>query len=124
MTGRRSPSHAYFALHTLLGYPRVRVYDGSFAECANSLSSMDRTGYCLIETMLVREERILFLERHLARLECSIGELGLPKPCQDAAALVRPFAATGAGHRADRVARRSARARRSAHRRTGSALLA
>jgi len=27
-------SHVYFALRTLLGYPRVRVYDGSFTEWA------------------------------------------------------------------------------------------
>jgi len=85
---------------------------------------VEKAGYGLIETMRVREERIQFLERHLARLGRSIGELGLPKPCQDVAALVRPFAVTGAGHRVDRVARRSAGAGRSAHRRAGSALLA
>src|SRR2546426_1144331 len=128
---------------------------------------MDKAGYGLIETMRVREERIPFLDRHLARLGRSLGELGLPKPSQDVPALVRPFAATGdavlrvegrdgraastrageaggagpfpgagadrkepvshdrgGGPRADRVARGSARARRSAHRRAGSALLA
>src|SRR5438876_8305885 len=56
---------------------------------------MDKAGYELIETMRVREERIPFLERHLARLGRSLGELGLPKPSQDIPALVRPFAATG-----------------------------
>src|SRR5438046_1487124 len=56
---------------------------------------MDKAGYELIETMRVREERIPFLERHLARLGRSLGELGLPKPSQDVPALVRPFAATG-----------------------------
>src|SRR5438046_7975734 len=56
---------------------------------------MDRAGYELIEAMRVREERIPFLERHLARLGRSLGELGLPKPSQDVPALVRPFAATG-----------------------------
>ena len=44
--------------------------------------------------MRVREERIPFLDRHLARLGRSLGELGLPKPSQDVPALVRPFAAT------------------------------
>jgi len=56
---------------------------------------MDKAGYGLIETMRVREERIPFLDRHLARLGRSLGELGLPKPSQDVPALVRPFAATG-----------------------------
>ena len=56
---------------------------------------MDKAGYGLIETMRVRDGRIPFLERHLARLGHSIGELGLPKPSQDVAALVRPFADTG-----------------------------
>ena len=56
---------------------------------------MDKAGYGLIETMRVRDGRIPFLERHLARLGRSLGELGLPKPSQDAAALVRPFAGTG-----------------------------
>src|SRR5213592_1463906 len=56
---------------------------------------MDKAGYELIETMRVREERIPFLDRHLARLGRSLGELGLPKPSQDVPALVRPFAATG-----------------------------
>lgn len=45
--------------------------------------------------MRVRDGRIPFLERHLARLGRSLGELGLPKPSQDVAALVRPFAGTG-----------------------------
>src|SRR5881296_79392 len=56
---------------------------------------MDKTGYSLIETMRVRDGRIPFLERHLARLERSLRELGLPRPSQDVAALVRPFAGTG-----------------------------
>src|SRR5213080_4295881 len=42
--------------------------------------------------MRVREGRIPFLERHLARLERSLRELGLPRPTSDVAALVRPFA--------------------------------
>src|SRR6266404_9162628 len=45
--------------------------------------------------MRVRDGRIPFLERHLARLGGSLGELGLPKPSQDVVALVRPFAGTG-----------------------------
>ena len=56
---------------------------------------MDNAGYGLVETMRVRDGRIPFLERHLARLERSLGELGLPKPSQDVAALVKPFAGTG-----------------------------
>src|SRR5213083_973397 len=42
--------------------------------------------------MRVREGRIPFLERHLARLERS---LGLPRPARDVAALVTPFSGTG-----------------------------
>ncbi|PYO66432.1 MAG: hypothetical protein DMD69_14290 [Gemmatimonadetes bacterium] len=53
---------------------------------------METAGYGLIETMRVREGRIPFLERHLARLERSLRELGLPRPTRDVAALVRPFA--------------------------------
>ena len=30
--GGLESSHLYFALHDLLGYPHVRVYDGSWAE--------------------------------------------------------------------------------------------
>jgi branched-subunit amino acid aminotransferase/4-amino-4-deoxychorismate lyase len=56
---------------------------------------MDKAGYGLIETMRVREGRIPFLERHLARLGRSLGELGLPKPSQDVVALVKPFSGTG-----------------------------
>jgi 4-amino-4-deoxychorismate lyase len=56
---------------------------------------MDQPGYGLIETMRVREGRIPFLPRHLARLERSLSELGLPQPAQPLAALVTPFAATG-----------------------------
>ena len=56
---------------------------------------MDKAGYGLIETMRVHDGRIPFLERHLARLGRSLGELRLPKPSQDVVALVQPFAATG-----------------------------
>jgi 4-amino-4-deoxychorismate lyase len=56
---------------------------------------MDHTGYGLIETMRVYDGRIPFLERHVARLGRSLGELGLPKPSQDVVALVQPFAGTG-----------------------------
>ena len=56
---------------------------------------MDKAGYGLIETMRVRDGRIPFLERHLARLGRSLGELGLPTPSQDVVALVKPFAGTG-----------------------------
>src|SRR5436309_1103300 len=42
--------------------------------------------------MRVREGRIPFLERHLARLERSRRELGRPRPTRDVAALVRPLA--------------------------------
>jgi branched-subunit amino acid aminotransferase/4-amino-4-deoxychorismate lyase len=49
----------------------------------------------LIETIRVREGRIPFLERHLARLERSLEALRLPRPSQDVAALVMPFAGTG-----------------------------
>src|SRR6266851_2133275 len=45
--------------------------------------------------MRVHDGRIPFLERHLARLGRSLGELGLPKPSQDVVALVQPFAGTG-----------------------------
>ena len=56
---------------------------------------MDKTSYGLFETIRVRDGRIPFLERHIARLARSLGELGLPKPSQDVAALVRPFADAG-----------------------------
>jgi branched-subunit amino acid aminotransferase/4-amino-4-deoxychorismate lyase len=52
-------------------------------------------GYGLLETMRVRDGRIPFLPRHLARLERSLRELGLPRGSQDLAALVTPFSATG-----------------------------
>lgn len=55
---------------------------------------METAGYGLIETMRVREGRIPLLERHLARLERSLHELGLTKPSQDVATLARPFAGT------------------------------
>src|SRR2546426_4749681 len=45
--------------------------------------------------MRVRDGRIPFLERHLARLDRSLGELGLARPARDVAALVTPFAGTG-----------------------------
>ena len=56
---------------------------------------MDKAGYGLIETMRVRDGRIPFLDRHLARLARSVAELGLPRPRQDIAALVAPFSGTG-----------------------------
>src|SRR6266516_3832210 len=56
---------------------------------------MDQPGYGLIETIRVRDGRIPFLERHLARLAGSLAELRLPTPSQDVAPLVRPFAGTG-----------------------------
>jgi branched-subunit amino acid aminotransferase/4-amino-4-deoxychorismate lyase len=56
---------------------------------------MKQVGYGLIETMRVRKGRIPFLDRHLARLERSVRELGLPAPSQDVAALVTPFSETG-----------------------------
>jgi len=56
---------------------------------------VDKAGYGLIETMRVRDGRIALLQRHLARLGRSLGELGLPTPSQDVVALVQPFAATG-----------------------------
>ena len=56
---------------------------------------MDDLGYGLIETLRVRDGRIPFLERHLARLERSRHELGLAKSAQDLTALVTPFAAIG-----------------------------
>lgn len=56
---------------------------------------MEKAGYGLIETMRVRDGRIPFLDRHLARLTRSIAQLGLPTPAQDVTALVTPFAGTG-----------------------------
>jgi 4-amino-4-deoxychorismate lyase len=56
---------------------------------------MATAGYGLIETMRVREGRIPFLERHLARLGGSLEALGLRRPSQDVAALVTPFSDTG-----------------------------
>ena len=56
---------------------------------------MDKAGYGLIETMRVRDGRIPFLDRHVARLARSVAELGLPRPKQDIAALVAPFSGTG-----------------------------
>src|SRR6266511_4698846 len=54
----------------------------------------EKAGYGLIETIRVREGRIPFLERHLARLARSLSGLGLPNPSQDVGALVQPFAGT------------------------------
>src|SRR5689334_19561991 len=59
------------------------------------MGGVERAGYGLIETIRVRDGRIPFLDRHLARLARSLAELGLPKPNQDIAKLVTPFAATG-----------------------------
>lgn len=42
--GGLESSHVYFALHNLLGYPRVRVYDGSFTEWAEMLELPVKTG--------------------------------------------------------------------------------
>jgi thiosulfate/3-mercaptopyruvate sulfurtransferase len=42
--GGLESSHVYFALHTLLGYPRVRVYDGSFTEWAERLELPVKAG--------------------------------------------------------------------------------
>jgi branched-subunit amino acid aminotransferase/4-amino-4-deoxychorismate lyase len=55
---------------------------------------VDTASYGLIETMRVRRGRIPFLERHLARLERSLRELGLPRPTEDVGRLARPFACT------------------------------
>src|SRR3989442_313497 len=55
---------------------------------------METAGYGLIETLRVRAGRIPFLERHLARLAASTAALGLPRPAQDPASLLRPFAGT------------------------------
>lgn len=56
---------------------------------------MGRVGYGLIETIRVRDGRIPLLERHLARLDRSLRDLGLPQPARDIAALVTAFSATG-----------------------------
>ncbi len=55
---------------------------------------VEQAGYGLIETMRVRDGRIPFLDRHLARLERSLSELGLPRPKQDVRKLATPFSAT------------------------------
>src|SRR5437879_8091194 len=44
--------------------------------------------------MRVRGGRVALLDRHLVRLERSLGALGLARPSQAVAALVRPFAGT------------------------------
>lgn len=56
---------------------------------------MEHTAYGLIETIRVRDGRIPWLERHLARLDRSLRDLRLPRPARDIAALVTPFSATG-----------------------------
>src|SRR5205823_11206905 len=56
---------------------------------------MGNAGYGLIETIRVRDGRIPFLERHPAWAARPLAELRLPKPSQDVAPLVRPFAGTG-----------------------------
>src|SRR3989442_13005732 len=55
---------------------------------------METAGYGLIETLRVREGRISFLEGHLARLAASTAVLGLPRPAQDPAVFLPPFAGT------------------------------
>jgi thiosulfate/3-mercaptopyruvate sulfurtransferase len=42
--GGLESSHVYFALHDVLGYPRVRVYDGSFTEWAERLELPVKAG--------------------------------------------------------------------------------
>ena len=42
--GGLESSHVYFALHNLLGYARVRVYDGSFTEWAERLELPVKAG--------------------------------------------------------------------------------
>ena len=42
--GGLESSHVYFALHTVLGYPRVRVYDGSFTEWSERVELPVKTG--------------------------------------------------------------------------------
>jgi len=42
--GGLESSHVYFALHNLLGYPRVRVYDGSFTEWSERVELPVRNG--------------------------------------------------------------------------------
>jgi len=42
--GGLESSHVYFALHDVLGYPRVRVYDGSFTEWSERLELPIKTG--------------------------------------------------------------------------------
>lgn len=56
---------------------------------------MRETGLGVLETMRVRDGRIPFRERHLARLTRSLEMLRLPPPEQDVRALVQPFAETG-----------------------------
>jgi len=42
--GGLESSHVYFALHNVLGYPRVRVYDGSFTEWSERVELPVKTG--------------------------------------------------------------------------------
>src|SRR5260370_32997932 len=65
---------------------------------------METAGDALIETMRVRNGRIPFLSRHLARLEGSIRKLGLPTPSPAVAGPARPLAGPGwAGRRTGAV---------------------
>ncbi len=57
----------------------------------------EASGFGLIETIRVREGQLPLLDRHLARFERSRSALGLPRPRQDIAALVQPFAGIGEG---------------------------
>src|SRR3989475_8732392 len=58
---------------------------------------METAGYGLIETLRVREGRIRSRERHLAGPAAWRAALGLPRPAQDPAALLRRFAGTEDG---------------------------
>lgn len=64
-------------------------------------------GLGLIETMRVREGRIPWLDRHLARLEASLAALDLPPPREDLAAPAH--AAAGSGDRVVRLEVRDGR---------------
>lgn len=56
---------------------------------------VEPAGLGLIETLRVRQGRMPFLDRHLARLSRSLAELGLPSPEDDPAALLRAHADSG-----------------------------
>ena len=55
---------------------------------------MPPPGYGLVETLRVRDGRLPFLDRHLARLTRSLQALALPTPTRDVVGLVQPFAGT------------------------------